>query len=40
MRELIHDGPHRTGMGAEVKQGMEDSIQAAMAVKEVVDTPA
>jgi N-terminal domain of NWD NACHT-NTPase len=37
MRRLVQDGLHRTEKEANVKQGMEDGIQAAMAVKEVVD---
>lgn len=37
MRLLVQDGLHRTEKEANVKQGMEDGIQAAMAVKEVVD---
>lgn len=37
MHRLVQDGLHRTEKEANVKQGMEDGIQAAMAVKEVVD---
>jgi hypothetical protein len=37
MRQLVQDGLHRTERDANVKQGMEDGIQAAIAVKEVVD---
>ncbi|KAF2183979.1 NACHT-domain-containing protein, partial [Zopfia rhizophila CBS 207.26] len=37
MRQLVQDGLHRTERDANVKRGMEDGIQAAMAVKEVVD---
>ncbi|ERF68387.1 hypothetical protein EPUS_06803 [Endocarpon pusillum Z07020] len=37
MRRLVQDGLHRTEKETNVKQGMEDGIQAAMAVKEVVD---
>ncbi|KAF2809484.1 NACHT-domain-containing protein [Mytilinidion resinicola] len=38
MRRLVQDGLHRTEKDAKMKQGMEDGIQAAMAVKEVVDS--
>lgn len=38
MRRLVQDGLRRTEKDAKVKQGMEDGIQAAMAVKEVVDS--
>ncbi|KAF2804417.1 NACHT-domain-containing protein, partial [Mytilinidion resinicola] len=38
MRRLVQDGLRRTEKDAQVKQGMEDGIQAAMAVKEVVDS--
>jgi hypothetical protein len=37
MRQLVQDGLHRTEKEANVKQGIEDGIQAAMAVKVVVD---
>ena len=37
MRQLVQDGLHRTEKEANMKQGMEDGIQAAMAVKAVVD---
>ncbi|XP_014557368.1 hypothetical protein COCVIDRAFT_25929 [Bipolaris victoriae FI3] len=37
MQQLVQNGLRRTEKDAKVKQGMEDGIQAAMAVKEVVD---
>ncbi|KAK7177940.1 nwd1 protein [Paraphaeosphaeria sporulosa] len=37
MELLVQNGLHRTEKDAKVKQGMEEGIQAAMAVKEVVD---
>ncbi|KAH7108857.1 hypothetical protein B0J11DRAFT_390279, partial [Dendryphion nanum] len=37
MHQLVQNGLCRTEKDAKVKQGMEDGIQAAMAVKEVVD---
>ena len=37
MRQLVQDGLHRTEKDISVKQGIQDSIQAAMAMKEVVD---
>jgi len=37
MQQLIQNGLRRTEKDAKVKQGMEDGIQAAMAVKEVVN---
>jgi hypothetical protein len=37
MQQLIQNGLRRTEKDAKVKQGMEDGIQAAMAVKAVVD---
>jgi hypothetical protein len=36
MYRLVQDGLHKTEKDTNVKQGMEDGIQAAMAVKEVV----
>ncbi|KAH9205198.1 NACHT domain-containing protein [Leptodontidium sp. 2 PMI_412] len=37
MCQLVQDGLHRTEKDTNVKQGIQDGIQAAMAVKEVVD---
>jgi hypothetical protein len=37
MQRLVQHGLRRTERDAEMKQGMEDGIQAAMALKEVVD---
>ncbi|RKL08560.1 Vegetative incompatibility protein HET-E-1 [Fusarium oxysporum] len=37
MQRLVQHGLRRTERDAEVKQGMEDGIRAAMAIKEVVD---
>jgi hypothetical protein len=37
MQRLVNHGLRRTERDAELKQGMEDGIQAALAVKEVVD---
>ncbi|KAF2008717.1 hypothetical protein BU24DRAFT_437817 [Aaosphaeria arxii CBS 175.79] len=37
MQRLVQNGLRRTEKDAKVKQGMEDGIQAAMAVKEVAD---
>lgn len=37
MCQLVQDGLHRTEKDTNVKRGMEDGIQAAMAVKEIVD---
>jgi hypothetical protein len=37
MQQLVQNGLHRTEKDAKAKQGMEDGIQAAMAVKEVVN---
>ncbi|KAK7178050.1 beta transducin-like protein HET-D2Y [Paraphaeosphaeria sporulosa] len=37
MQQLVQNGLRRTEKDARVKQGMEDGIQAAMAVKEVVE---
>jgi hypothetical protein len=37
MQQLVHNGLQKTEEEAAVKQGMEDGIQAAMAVKQVVD---
>jgi hypothetical protein len=37
MQRLVKHGLRRTERDAELKQGMEDGIQAALAVKEVVD---
>lgn len=37
MQQLVQNGLHRTEKDARVKQDMEEGIQAAMAVKEVVD---
>jgi hypothetical protein len=37
MQQLVQNGLRKTEKDAKVKQGMEEGIQAAMAVKEVVD---
>ncbi|KAH7111793.1 hypothetical protein B0J11DRAFT_447333, partial [Dendryphion nanum] len=37
MQQLVQNGLHRTEKDTKVKQGMEGSLQAALAVKEVVD---
>jgi hypothetical protein len=37
MLQLVQHGLRKTEKDAQVKQGVGDSIQAAMAVKEVVD---
>lgn len=37
MQRLVQHGLRRTERDTEIKQGMKDGIQAAMALKEVVD---
>jgi hypothetical protein len=37
MQQLVQNGLRRTEKDAKVKRGMEDGIQAAMVVKEIVD---
>jgi hypothetical protein len=37
MQQLVPHGLHKTEKDAQVKQGVGDSIQAALSVKEVVD---